>query len=290
MLALVLVLLGLSVNLDVCLSFPAAFDSLYSDHGPGPGWNQSCGPCDPDLCPPTRGCRAGLVLDRCGCCEECGNREGQSCDPEHRGGLHGLCGSGLRCQADPGGRAGWEDEDDEEDVCVCEDQEPVCGSDGTTYTNRCQLMEAASSTHGLTGTRSGPCSTVPLFKRPPFSALHSRDSSVVFLCEVFAFPMAVIQWKKEGQDVVLPGDDPHISVQSRGGPLKFELSSWLQIEGAEPEDSGTYYCIAKNELGVASASAVLAVMGEDSSSSMSSVSEMQELIDGTDYDTHTDVY
>lgn len=94
--------------------------------------------------------------------------------------------------------------------------------------------------------------------------------------------MALVEWRKEGQDVVLPGDDPHISVQvratptrlpsarpltaslslqSRGGPLKFELSSWLQIEGAGPEDSGTYQCIARNSLGSASASAMLGILG-----------------------------
>lgn len=50
-------------------------------------------------------------------------------------------------------------------------------------------------------------------------------------------------------------------VQSRGGPLKFELSSWLQIEGAGPEDSGTYRCIAHNNLGSVSASAVLGILG-----------------------------
>lgn len=43
--------------------------------------------------------------------------------------------------------------------------------------------------------------------------------------------------------------------------MKFELSSWLQIEGAEPQDSGTYRCIARNNLGSVSASAVLGVLG-----------------------------
>lgn len=52
-----------------------------------------------------------------------------------------------------------------------------------------------------------------------------------------------------------------LSPQSRGGPLKFELTSWLQIEGAEPDDSGTYRCIARNNLGSVSASAVLGILG-----------------------------
>ena len=42
--------------------------------------------------------------------------------------------------------------------------------------------------------------------------------------------------------------------------MKFELSSWLQIEGAGQEDSGTYHCVARNNLGSASASAVLGVL------------------------------
>lgn len=239
----------------------------------------------PDLCPENRGCRAGLVLDSCGCCKECGNLEGQACDPGDRSVFYGLCGTGLRCQADPRPAAGGE-EDDEEEVCVCEEQDAVCGSDGVTYMNMCQFREAAFSKPQLRTRGSGPCKTVPIIKVPPHSQVNGTGSSLVFLCEVFAFPMALVEWRKEGRDVVLPGDDPHISVQSRGGPLKFELSSWLQIEGAGPEDSGTYRCIARNNLGSVSASAVLGVLGAEELSSYlaSSVSEMKQLMDATDYD------
>lgn len=109
--------------------------------------------------------------------------------------------------------------------------------------------------------------------------------------------MALVEWRKDGKEVVLPGDDPNISVQvnnvnnvhvcaynlgyklcmhicmylcmysnflcptqSRGGPQKYELSSWLQIEDATREDSGTYRCIAKNSLGNVSATVVLGIL------------------------------
>ncbi|XP_020331730.1 kazal-type serine peptidase inhibitor domain 3 isoform X2 [Oncorhynchus kisutch] len=105
--------------------------------------------------------------------------------------------------------------------------------------------------------------TVPIIKVPPQNLVNVTGSSMVFLCEVFAFPMAMIEWKKDGRDIILPGDDPHISVQSRGGPLKYELSSWLQIEKAGLADAGTYRCVARNELGSISAMAVLGVLGPE---------------------------
>ncbi|RVE68787.1 hypothetical protein OJAV_G00094880 [Oryzias javanicus] len=261
------------------------YDLFYYDlegGGNGTGGAGGCGPCDPELCPETRGCRAGLVPDRCGCCQECANLEGQACDPGDRNLFHGLCGSGLRCQADPSPASGEE----EEEVCVCEEQEPVCGSDGTTYTNMCQFRQAGFSEPDLQLSARGPCRTVPVIKVPPQNQLNGSGSSLLFLCEVFAFPMALVEWRKDGRDIVLPGDDPHISVQSRGGPLKFELSSWLQIEKAEQSDSGTYHCIARNDLGSVTASAVLRVLEAEELSShlANSVAEMMQLMDHTDYD------
>ncbi|XP_012710238.2 kazal-type serine peptidase inhibitor domain 3 [Fundulus heteroclitus] len=251
--------------------------------GTGTGGIRECGPCDPELCPETRGCRAGLVLDSCGCCQECGNLEGQACDPGPRSEFYGLCGTGLRCRADPRPGAAGEEE---EEVCVCEQQEALCGTDGTTYMNMCQFKEAAFSDPNLRTAGRGPCSTVPVIKVPPQNQVNGTGSSLLFLCEVFAFPMALVEWRKDGRDVILPGDDPHISVQSRGGPLKFELSSWLQIEGAKPGDSGTYQCTARNHLGSVSASAVLGVLGaEELSSYLSSrVSGKKQLMDDYDQD------
>ncbi|KAM7415490.1 hypothetical protein PAMA_017817 [Pampus argenteus] len=293
-----LLLLSLCLNLHTGRAFPQQLPGLSTDPpvrlnltdpllDEEPGGAAGCGPCEPELCPETRGCRAGLVQDSCGCCKECGNLEGQACDPGDRSVFYGLCGTGLRCKADPRpGRGADEGEEEEEEVCVCEQQDAVCGSDGTTYMNVCQFREAAFNRPELKTRGKGPCKTVPVIKVPPQSQVNRTGSSLVFLCEVFAFPMALVEWTKAGRDVVLPGDDPHISVQSRGGPLKFELSSWLQIEGAEPEDSGTYRCVARNNLGSVSASAVLGVLGAEELSSYlaNSVSEMKQLMDATDYD------
>ncbi|XP_017323354.1 kazal-type serine peptidase inhibitor domain 3 [Ictalurus punctatus] len=212
-----------------------------------------CEQCVPELCPPAQGCRAGLVRDSCGCCLECGSLEGQPCDPGDTNVYYGLCGEGLECKTDG---------ETQEPQCVCASQDPVCGSDAQTYTNLCSFREAAFSTPGLNSSR-GPCTTVPVIKVPPRNLVNVTGSSAVFLCEVFAFPMALVEWRKDGKEVVLPGDDPHISVQSRGGPQKYELSSWLQIEDATREDSGTYRCIAKNELGNVSATAVLGILPPD---------------------------
>lgn len=42
---------------------------------------------------------------------------------------------------------------------------------------------------------------------------------MIFGCEVFAYPMASIEWRKDGLDTQLPGDDPHISVQVEAGSM-----------------------------------------------------------------------
>ncbi|KAM9810477.1 kazal-type serine protease inhibitor domain-containing protein 1-like [Neosynchiropus ocellatus] len=248
------------------------------------GTNRSCGPCDPDSCPVTRGCRAGAVPDQCGCCEECGNLEGQACDPaERRAAVFGLCGAGLRCQLDPDPGAASQ-QDGEEPVCVCVLQEPVCGSDGTTYSNDCQFRLAHFSRPGLQRVGLGACRTVPVIELRPQRQIRSPGASLVFLCEVLGFPVAAVEWTKEGGDVVLPGDDARISVQSRGGPRRFELSSWLQIEGAQLQDAGSYRCSARNRLGTASAVAWLEVRlsGDLSSPTSPRVSEL-DLLD-SDYD------
>ena len=66
---------------------------------------KDCGPCVKDDCPeePTN-CKAGIVLDRCGCCRSvCGHLEGERCTSSNQT-LHpveeefyGYCGDNMNC-------------------------------------------------------------------------------------------------------------------------------------------------------------------------------------------------
>ncbi|XP_042327053.1 serine protease HTRA4 [Sceloporus undulatus] len=86
--------------------------------------------CQPSRCPPqsSQACQAlggHLRPDRCGCCWECTQGEGQPCGPG------GLCGPGLFCQKVNGRGRG---------ICTCaHSQMPVCGNDRKTYRSLCHL-------------------------------------------------------------------------------------------------------------------------------------------------------
>lgn len=161
-----LVLLGLCLGLRTCRALPnqlaaAEHDGLDRARPNRTAGVEGCAPCEPELCPEPRGCRAGTVPDRCGCCWECGNLEGQACDAGNRSVFYGLCGTGLRCQLDPrpAGQRGEEEDEEEEPVCVCEQREPVCGTDDVTYLNPCQFREVAFSRPELRPRGRGPCAT-----------------------------------------------------------------------------------------------------------------------------------
>ncbi|XP_041117299.1 serine protease HTRA1B-like isoform X2 [Polyodon spathula] len=108
------------------------------------------GRCDKSQCPPIPAeCLAGDTLDLCDCCPVCAVGEGESCGGSGRLG-EPVCGEGLECSVSDGvahsltvrrrGKAG---------VCVCESSETVCGSDGLSYRNICELKRVSQRAEKL---------------------------------------------------------------------------------------------------------------------------------------------
>lgn len=96
--------------------------------------------CDKSACLPVpEDCITGETLDQCSCCSVCAAAEGQLCGGSGQLG-DPVCGDGLECSVSDGvgststvrrrGKAG---------MCVCKNPDSVCGSDGKTYRNVCEL-------------------------------------------------------------------------------------------------------------------------------------------------------
>ncbi|KAK7170032.1 hypothetical protein R3I94_000314 [Phoxinus phoxinus] len=106
--------------------------------------------CDVSKCP-SPSCPSGYVPDRCNCCLVCAHGEGEPC-----GRKDDLpCGDGLECKHPSGKRLS-------KGVCQCRYSSKVCGSDGNTYRNICQLKAVSRKAlqQGLpavTNAHKGPC-------------------------------------------------------------------------------------------------------------------------------------
>ncbi|XP_053152561.1 kazal-type serine protease inhibitor domain-containing protein 1-like [Hemicordylus capensis] len=218
----------------------------------------SCGKCNVELCSKPTDCRAGTVLDPCGCCSECGNVEGQICDLDKSSNFYGFCGDNLECRLDVDDIKSGEIP---EPQCVCRSQASVCGPEGKTYENICQFNAAyAEKGRNISIKHKGPCKSAPVISLPPQDTQNFTGNDIIFGCEVSAYPMPHLEWKKKGNKMFLPGDDAHISIQARGGPRKYSVTGWLQIQGIKKSDEGVYICQTKNKYGFAHSSAKLKVI------------------------------
>ncbi|XP_022235927.1 insulin-like growth factor-binding protein-related protein 1 [Limulus polyphemus] len=164
-------------------------------------YENECEACDPKACPVPVGCLAGTVKDHCGCCSVCGVTEGAPCDNE---GLplqyktkYGYCGEKLECRI----RTDLPLEEPPEALCFCIHQKSICGSDGKTYQNECQLIEARNKWQdGLHIKNSGPCTTAPTIEFAPEDTYNTTGSYVVLSCEASGWPIPIIHWRVDLQN------------------------------------------------------------------------------------------
>lgn len=106
--------------------------------------------CDVSTCP-SPSCPSGYVPDRCNCCLVCAQAEGEPCG--RKDDLE--CGDGLECKPPPGKLLA-------KSVCQCRYSRQVCGSDGKTYSNVCQLKATSRKAlqqgrPGVSQSHKGPC-------------------------------------------------------------------------------------------------------------------------------------
>jgi len=218
----------------------------------------TCSPCHSVECETLHQCLAGVVPDRCGCCQVCARREGELCD-DRGDQKFGTCGDNLDCQYQ---------QETGESICVCRESNAICGSDGITYDTPCQLneesvrREASPKMAELSMSYWGPCKEAPMIISPPDDTYGPIGANLTLDCEARGYPAPTISWQfdnVEGKTILLPSDDQDISIQLRGGPEPLMVTGWAQIQALDPSYSGMYHCIAANSEGTVHAKAAVGV-------------------------------
>ncbi|XP_060068118.1 insulin-like growth factor-binding protein-related protein 1 [Ylistrum balloti] len=222
---------------------------------------EDCGECNRNACPvlDTSKCLASFKRDRCDCCLVCLQHELQPCDLPNQPYQYGECGDYLTCTKGAG-NAGQ---------CTCVNQEVICGSDGVTYDNLCQLHQENSQREEVVIVKSfGKCKTefpasAPVITSGPPDIANGTGSNIAMICEATGSPIPYIFWlftRAGGTVFNMPGADKDISMNLRGGPEENQVTGWLQIMNIAKIHEGDYKCVAKNTEGSDDASARLKVI------------------------------
>lgn len=231
---------------SIFILFLASFSFIYCE--------ELCGECRIEDCYTTDDCKAGVVYDRCGCCKICAKEEFELCDhidvPPPKGyESYGTCGENLECTV----RNDLPKDVPAEALCQCKYQEMLCGNDGISYENICQLAEATVISKGKVIVQSkGPCKAAPKIESVPENISAKDGTNVALICEASGHPIPTIEWvwtRVDNKTFSLPNDDINISVNQRGGPERRQITGWLQIQMLNKQHEGDYTCIVQNEQG-----------------------------------------
>ncbi|XP_039258133.2 kazal-type serine protease inhibitor domain-containing protein 1-like [Styela clava] len=261
--------------------------AFVNDEAVVPGWiphvaKRKCRTCFWQECPTIdvmkRHCPSGIVRDQCNCCAQCASGVGMPCYMTSFAPIWlPPCGDDLECIPAYGG-ADFDDENqtpswgsnrNSEGICSCTERTTVCGSNNATYENVCEFRESAarlkSQKISISISHPGPCNTVPTIDSAPQNTVSQTGDVVSFRCETSGFPLPRIQWfktnkeKRKTEEIELPGYLNHAVTQMRGGPGKYQLTTWLTLDKVEETDIGDYICRSTNEYGTADGSATLTI-------------------------------
>ncbi|KAK6186074.1 hypothetical protein SNE40_008180 [Patella caerulea] len=206
--------------------------------------NPRCKECKKDLCPKLSRseCLTGIVKDGCDCCDACARMESQTCDLPEQPFENGECGDGLSCEETEFGQ-----------VCVCEHDQIICGTNNITYNNMCGLMADAvrsGQTGDITVSFVGPCEPGAKIVTHPVYTKNFTSGTVILSCEAVGNPTPHIAWlytRADGETFSMPGDDEFTLTAARGGPGRYQVTGWLQIEGLRKRHEGDYTCVVQNK-------------------------------------------
>ncbi|KAM8738585.1 serine protease HTRA1A-like [Acanthopagrus latus] len=137
--------------------------------------------CDKSMCPRLPAdCQAGQTLDACNCCLVCASGEGEACGGSGKLG-DPTCAEGLECSVSGGvGYTVTVRRRSKSGVCACKTTEPVCGSDGVSYRNICELKRVSRRAQKLQQPpvlfiQRGACGKVSAQDNNPDSPRHKYN-------------------------------------------------------------------------------------------------------------------